>query len=274
MNNDAKQIDHSVEPLWHTLLACLYFLLAGVGLMLQEMPLDWFDTAGLPPVDWLIIIFLLIPAIGLAAGWALDFPRWSYPYTGGLLVWSLYLMNASTPGSRLLNLDRQIWGWRAWIPFLLACALGFLLSLLRERTAGMKAKPRFLFLSNVFRDPTLAAYLMFGGIPLLIFISFDEINRLFSLVFMLIFSVVMIAAALLYQRLAGAESRAWALAAGILACVLLIEIGVIAYWLPQNGVNIPLSLAWGVVILLVLLYPIILSHLPKPAQGAKQDERQ
>ncbi len=203
----------------------------------------------------------------------MGFPHWSYPYIGGLLVWSLYLMNASTPGSRLVNLDRQLWGWRAWIPFILACALGFLLSLLRERSAAhsKSASPRFLFFSNLRQDLSLATYLMFGCMPLLIFMTFDEINRLYTLVFMLIFTVVMIAAAFLYQRLARAESRTRALVAGILACILLIEIGVIAYWLPRDGVYVPQMLGWGGAILVIMLYPVFLARQLKSAQWAEQN---
>ena len=268
MKNSANQTSSS-EPWWASSLGALYFLLGGVGLMLNEIPHTWGVPAGLRAFDWLFFFGVLPSAIGFAAGWALGFPRWSYPYTGGLFVYSLYLMNTATPLLRLLGYENQGWGWRAWIPFLLACGVGFLL------TWWVKPTPRpercrtahFLFFSNFNQDRSLASYAMFGWMPLLLFISFDEMDRLYTLIFMLIFTAFMLATALLYQRQRRQERRAWTLSGGILTCILLIEIGTIAYWLPLNGVNIPLSLAWGVFILAIMLSPMLFAHRTAPAPG-------
>lgn len=271
MNDQNKRTSETPEPWWHTILGCLYFLLAGFGVMSQLIPPAWVEDAALRPVDGLYIFSLLIPAIGFAAGWASGFPPWSYPYTGGLLVWTLYLMGNRSPLLWGLGYPIQVWGWRAWIPFLLACGVGYLLSFRAGmRSAGVWAKPRFLFLTNLRQDPTLATYLMFGWMPLLLFIAFDGMDRLFTLVSLLILIVAMVAAALFYQRLASAERRARALTAGVIACVLLIEIIVIGYWLPQNGVYLPGALAWGVVIPAVILYPIYALRLLKLAQETKE----
>ncbi len=274
MKNYAERNDDEREPWWHTLLGCLYFLMAGVGLMVQEMPLAWFESARLYPVDWTYIFCLLIPAIGFAAGWASGFPRWSYPYTGGLLVWSLYLMGNRSPLLWGTGHPIQVWGWRAWIPFLLACVVGFLLSFWVKPSpmsgrAEVRAKPHFLFITNLRQDYTLASYFMFGWMPLL-GISFDEIDRLLTLVALFTLTVAMVATALFYQRLARAERRPRVLTVGVIACVLLIEIVVIGYWLPRNGVFLPGALAWGVVIPAVILYPIYAAHLLRRAQGAKE----
>jgi hypothetical protein len=300
MKNSANQSTSSSEPWWASSLGALYFLLGGVGLMLNEIPHTWGVPAGLRAFDWLFFFGLLPSAIGFAAGWALGFPRWSYPYTGGLFVYSLYLMNTATPLLRLLGYENQGWGWRAWIPFLLACAVGFLLSWWvkpspltpppPERSDGVRAPApapernaaqskgdypppyrsrtvHFIFFSNLNQDRSLASYAMFGWMPLLLFISFDEMDRLYTLIFMLIFTALMLATALLYQRLRRLESRTWALAGGVITSILLIEIGTIAYWLPLNGVNIPLSLAWGVFILAIMLSPMLFAHRTAPAPG-------
>jgi hypothetical protein len=283
MKNSANLTTSSSEPWWASCLGALYFLLGGVGLMLNEIPHTWGVPAGLRAFDWLFFFGLLPSAIGFAAGWALGFPRWSYPYTGGLLVYSLYRMNTATPLLRLLGYENQGWGWRAWIPFLLACGVGFLLTWWvkptprPERSAaqskGDSPRPErsrtahFLFFSNLNQDRSLASYAMFGWMPLLLFISFDEMDRLYTLIFMLIFTAFMLATALLYQRQRRQERRAWTLSGGILTCILLIEIGTIAYWLPLNGVNIPLSLAWGVFILAIMLSPMLFAHRTAPAPG-------
>ncbi len=298
MDKDRREQD--LPDSWPTsLLGALYFLLAGFILIHNEIPMEWSIPTWFRTIDMLFFFGVVAPAIGVAAGWALGFPRWSYPYTGGLLVFSLYLMNGSTPLLYRLTGDMQRWGWRVWIPALLAAAVGSLLSL-RHRAipsaqgdsprpftgegSGVRAdSPRpsagegqampyiagvRAFFSNIHHDPSLASYAMFVWMPLIIFIAFDEIARLYSLVFMILLTALMVAIAILYQRANRRETRVIILAAGLLLTLIVIELGVIAYWLPRDGVYLPGALMWGVVIAVIILYPVWVMHLTKPPQKA------
>jgi hypothetical protein len=272
----AKNNLHNIQPdTWlASLIGALYFLVAGVWLILREIPLVWVAPYWMPiSDDWLLLLTLVAPAIGFAAGWALGFPRWSYPYTGWLFVFSLYLMNASIPFWYSLGLEKQRWGWRAWIPALLAAATGAILSWIsRSRSAtplpflgervGVNA-----FFSNLRRDWSLATYAMFAWMPLVITFAFDEMDRLYSLVYLLVLSALMVATALLYQRARQEKSRSVILASGVLAILTLTEIGMIAYYLPTGGVDVLPAVAQGVVVAAIMLYPLWLIRMLKPGQA-------
>ncbi len=125
-----KNNSNKIQPdTWlASLVGALYFLLTGFILIQSDIPHEWSVPAWLRTTDWLFLFGLVVPAIGFAAGWALGFPRWSYPYTGGLIAFSWYRVNTSTPFWYNLDYDKQTWGWRARIPFLLAAATGAILS--------------------------------------------------------------------------------------------------------------------------------------------------
>jgi hypothetical protein len=298
-----------------SLLGALYFLLTGFILIHSDIPMEWSIPARLHTIDTLFFLGLVVPAIGFAAGWALGFPRWSYPYTGGLLVFSLYLMNGSTPLLYRLTGDMQRWGWRAWIPALLAAATGAAISWIsRTRSSpplpslgegqampyiagaradsprpstgtgptlsadsplppagegtGVRASGVSAFFSNISHDPTLASYAMFAWMPLIISIAFDEIARRYSLVFMLLLTALMVATAVLYHRPSRGDTRANILIVGLLLTLVVTELGMIAYWLPRDGVYLPGALMWGVVIAVIILYPVWVMRLMKPAHKA------
>jgi len=295
MNKNSDLNMESSDSWPATLLGALYFLLVGLQLILSDIPLDSAVPAGLRTFDWLLLFGLVIPAIGFAAGWALGFPRWCYPYIGGLLVYSLYMMNMHTPFWYHLGYENQDWGWRAWFPFLLAAATGATISWLScsrsspplppggegsgvradsplppagEGQAAVSAAGVRAFSTNIYHDPTLATYAMFAWMPLIIFVAFDEISYLYSLVYILLLTALMVATAVLYHRASRGDTRAVLLAAGLLLTLVVSELGMIAYWLPRDGVYLPGALLWGVFIAVVMLYPLWLRHLARPRQKA------
>ncbi len=74
-----------------TLAGTLLFLITGLWLTLSVVPAEW----GLPAwlsnaADRWFLGWLLLPAIGLAAGYSLSFPRWSYPYVGLQVIWNRF----------------------------------------------------------------------------------------------------------------------------------------------------------------------------------------
>src|SRR5574341_363489 len=114
------------------LAGTLLFLVTGLWLTLSVVPTGW----GLPAwlsnaADRWSLGWLLLPAIGLAAGYCLSFPRWSYPYVGLQVIMSLYMTYASTPDLRILGYTFQrnmLWGWRAWTPFFAAIGVGLIIT--------------------------------------------------------------------------------------------------------------------------------------------------
>ena len=75
---------------------------------------------------------------------------------------------------------------------------------------------------------------MFGWLPLLIEVSFDEIDNLYTFYFVVTLNILIILAAYAYMR----SSKDWqsvaALAVGIVIPVVIASIGSTLYWL-ENG---------------------------------------
>ena len=264
LNNEIRQ----PESWAATLIAGLYFFLAGLDLASQTIPPDW-SIAGLqrgtdiPFWDTLFWFGLLVPAIAFAVGWVLGFPRWSYPYTGALLVNSLYMMSTSTPLLRRLGYLNQGWGWRAWIPFLIAFLVGLLLT--------RSLQPARTFFANIRRDWTLATFAMFAWMPLLIAMVFDEIDRSYKITLILLLTAIMIITALLYMRAGWQASRARILTVGILTTLFVSMVASTIYWLPVGGVSIPGMMAWTLVTLVVLFYPALLSRAASDGGHSAQE---
>jgi hypothetical protein len=78
-----------------------------------EFPHEWNIPVWVPGIFFVSTLFVL--PIGICIGWIKGFPRWSYPYVGHVIVFSLYMVNVATPG---FLFGRELWGWRAWIPLM------------------------------------------------------------------------------------------------------------------------------------------------------------
>jgi hypothetical protein len=205
---------------------------------------------------------LLLPAIAFAVGWVLGFPRWSYPYTGGLLAYSLYMMSTATPLLRELGYLDQGWGWRAWLPFLFALLVGLLIT--------RSLRPIGQFFANIRRDWTLATFAMYGCMPLVISMFFDEIDRVYTFIFMLLLTALMVITSMLYMRAASQISRIRILNAGVLATLAVTLAASTAYWLPLGGVSVPGILIWGLIILCIMFYPALLGRRAT-SNGSRSD---
>jgi hypothetical protein len=251
MDRETLNDNRNQAESWPAAIAgALFFLLAGLEMMSGDIPRAWSTPNWLQGVDFLYLFGLLVPAIAFAAGWALYFPRWSYPYTAALLVFSLYMMSTATPLLRQLGYLNRGWGYLAWAPFLLAVLVGLLLT--------RSLRPMVSFLTNIRRDWTLGTYAMFAWMPMVISIGFDEIDRQYSLVFKLLLTILMVATSLLYLRAGRHEARLKIMVAGVLLCLAVTEIGMIAYWQPVGGVFIPGAIAWGLVVLGIMLSPAVI----------------
>lgn len=230
------------------------FILWGFVLISFEIPHEWTLPTWIQTLLFIGIIALL--PIGMYIGWIKNFPRWSYPYVGHVLVFSLYLSHGSTPGIYLFGIpifDREVWGWRAWIPFALIATIAFAVT--------RSSRPIARFFTNIWNDWTLLTFGMFGFMPLLVFISFDEIDRLYSLYFMVILSVIMIGVALLYIRADILRNRVIALLTGTILTIATSIIAPSIYW-QRSGWTFPLqSVILGSIAFLFMFSPALIGLL-------------
>lgn len=238
------------------LLGALPFMLWGITLITLELPHEW-ATPGWIQAGLAVLFsaILLVLPIGLGVARTQGFPRWSYPYLTMAALCSLFLMNATTPGMRLFGyptFGREVWGWRAWIPLLMVAAVALLIS----RSLG----PVSMLFKNVRNDWTLLTFSLFGLMPLLIMIFFYEIDRLFSLFFMVAFTLVAVATALIYLRSGQSGKRSLALVVGIVSTMAIIVIGPNVYWQSHGGMNHIPSIVAGMVLALVMILPSLINH--------------
>ena len=180
---------------------------------------------------FLLFVFLILPAIGFGIGWVQNFPRWSYPYSGMALILAVYIQNASTPGVRVFGIPifgRELWGWRSWIP--LAGAFGIALVVSRS------FKPFIRFFTNLWKDWTIPSYLLVGVLPMLVVVAFDEIDRIYSLYFMIPFGILLVGMVVFYLIARNAWQRALALTLGVIVIIFPAVWGSTSYWLEHNGI--------------------------------------
>lgn len=243
---------------WTAVLAGLApFLIWGLDLIVGEIPHNWAVPTWLPQLGGaLFLSSLALPALGWGIGWMKSFPRWSYPYVGMELLTSLYMMHVATPGLRILGYTfgrKDLWGWRAWIPFLVMTAIALLLT--------RSLRPLLKLFSNAWEDWTLFTFGMFGFMPLLIAIGFDEVDRLYSLPFMIVLTCVMMGTAWAYLRSERQRQRILTLLVGILLTMTVVVVAPMAYWLPSSGVNVPWAIIMGALVVAVMFSPVLITRL-------------
>lgn len=258
MRTVSTSLDERGSSTWGATLAGMaLFIITGLRLILGEIPHDWPVPAWLPAVTGVLLLSLLVlPAIGFGVGWVKGFPCWSYPYVGFELLISLYMMNMATPGLRVLNYTfgrNDLWGWRAWIPFLVMAAIALLVT--------RSLRPVLRLFINVWKDWTRLTFGMFGFMPLLVFIGFDEVDRLYSLPFMVALTIVMAGTALGYLRSARPRQRVLALLVGIVLTLAVIIVAPMAYWLENGWVNVPGTIIGGIVVVGVMFSPALVVPL-------------
>lgn len=206
------------------------FFLFGLFMIILELPIllfeqNWFNSLG----GILFGTLLILPAIGFSLGWVQNFPRWSYPYAGMAFLMALYIYQVSTPGLNFFGIPifgREMWGWRAWIPL----ATAFVVALVVSRSF----KPFTSFFHNLWKDWSIPSYLLVGALPLLVMILFDEIDRMYSLYFMVLFAVLLVGMAILYLRSQYTWQRVLTLTIGVIVIIFTAVIGADSYW---DGLN-------------------------------------
>jgi hypothetical protein len=203
----------------------ILFLFYGLFLILGEIPRD-----GAVP-SWLFdlrnVLFvgcLVLPELGFGIGWVKGFPRWSYPYVGLTLLMSAIMMSAAFPNLQIFGYTsgHELWGWRAWIPFLAMVVIALL--------ATRSLRPLGRLFTNIWEDWTLLTFAMFGCMPLLVGMSFDEVDQPYSLVLMLVLTSLMTGTALVYLQTARRWVRPLALLVGISVTAIVAAAAPRLYW--------------------------------------------
>lgn len=259
-----------VQPVtWgQALLAAAALLVTGLGLALTGIPAlhPWNRALMFGPC--------LLVLLGLVVAWLRSFPRWSYPYTGYALLFALWMSRVSTPGLTMVGYTfgrNDPWGWRAWLPLAVALLLGIVLA--------RSLRPAVRFVTRAWHDWTLLSLSLYGGLPLLIWLCFDEVHGPLPAGFQVATSLFLAAGAVAYMRSSAGLGRALSLLAGLSAAWLLTTAGVSAYWHgfhrpyasePYHWSDnaVPMLVAWPVVALL-LLAPVILGLLRRGVQWAR-----
>jgi hypothetical protein len=112
--------------------------------------------------------------------------------------------------------------------------------------------------TNIWADWTLRTFALLGFTPLLVAVGFDEIDRLYSLWFMILLTLLMSGTARLYLRSGRPSQRTAALVCRLVICILTVAVGSTLYWLPSGGVYVPGMAAWTVVVVGVMLAPALI----------------
>jgi hypothetical protein len=219
----------------------------------QEWNWQWTDSLS----QFFLALLIILPPVFYAVGWVKGFPAWSYPYIAHVLQWSSYMTQAATPGLRIFNYTfgpRDLWGWRAWIPFALATGIALLIS--------RSFIPLLNLIEDSRQDWTRYTFGILGFFPMWVFMSFDGLGRLYSLYFMVCLAVAMPVTAFTYLRSRSTRKRAAALSVGIFISVLVATAAPTLYWHPE-GWLLTRAITMGITFLLVSFSPALITSLQK-----------
>jgi hypothetical protein len=157
--------------------------------------------------------------IGLGVGWVKGFPRWSYPY-GGLVLVSTWWWTG-------IVIRRRGWwtifnGPGAWLPLLVVAAVALLLT--------RSFRPFGQLLYGVWHDWTRLSFGLYGCMPLIIWLSFDEVTAPYSAPYLAVSAIILGVGALAYVRSARLAPRALAMLMGMTLAWAVATVGTAIYW--------------------------------------------
>jgi hypothetical protein len=175
-----------------------------------------------------------IGLIGLGVGWVKGFPRWSYPFAGFILLFTSYWMGAATPGLVIFGhtfTSRELWEWRAWIPFAVMATIALLLT--------RSLHPWLQLVTGIWRDWTQLSFGLYGVMPLLVFLRFDEVIKPYPAPFLAVTTIVLASGALAYMRSAKTWQRALALLLSMTVAGAVATVASSIYWHWRDEYEMP-----------------------------------
>ncbi len=234
MEADGSHLESEREPGYTIWIGLLPFVLLGSMVALFEVPREWGNQDLFLTLSGLLMFggYLVILA-GLLAGALAAFPRWSFPYLIYGFIFALYISNASTPGLVVFDIEmwgRELWGWRAWVP------LGVVILLI----AFLNRYPGKLLVKlwgDVAKNWSRLTFGLYGLLPLLMFISFDEMDNRFSFPGAVAGAILLLFGAFLYLRLKSPAWRTFNLITFAFLGILAVKAMVHLYW-DTHSINI------------------------------------
>jgi hypothetical protein len=223
-----------------TLAGCAAFLLyGGFSILLFSRPLrpvyPWFN--GLDMVIFWVPVLFSFGMVVLA--WIKSFPRWSHPYVGMSLLFTVVLCFSSPAGC---------------LPLLFTVAIALLIT--------RSTKPLFHLVNQGLQDWTLFAFGAFGTLPIWMEAFCDEGERSFSIPWFIVLTLFMTVVALAYLRSSHFRGRSLVIRAGIFLAGIAFILGPTPFryknYLAEAG---PLMFFVVAILFLVLLFPVLLVKL-------------
>jgi hypothetical protein len=243
-----------------------------VGVQVPSSVWEWLTGRG---PFWLMVGTHVALLAGLGVGWLRGFPRWSMPYVGFALLFTVLWAAAATVGLTVLGHTfghHERWGWRAWVP-LAVCVVACVL-------VTRSLRPLRRLAAGVWGDWTRASFAMYGAMPLFTWFLFDEVDERCAAPHLLGASVLLAAGAVAHVLSGRTLPRALALLGGMAAtCVLRVVLldlcwvgrltfftcGRVPWW---SGVR-PDVIVWSVVAL-VLMAPALLVPARRALERARR----
>jgi hypothetical protein len=165
---------------------------------------------------------------------------------------NLFMMNTSIPG---FIFGRDLIGWRAWIPL----ALAAIVALITTKFAN----PLDALISGISKDMTVLSFGMFGFIPLLVDVLFDEMDRLYSLCFMLVLTLLILGTVVFYMRSSNQKERYTRISLGIVMITAITAAGPSIYWYDRMSSNPMPTIIMGLIVSIVMISPVLIGIFRK-----------
>lgn len=210
-----KSEDHSQGSWIASVAGAALFLVMGLVLIMPDGLPDAIRNA-IYSRSWLLIVGLAVPVVGITIGWIHDFPRWSFAYGGFAVGESLFLAGVTTPNLKLFGVaifGKDVWGWRAAFPLLLAGAASMLLT--------RSARPLVRVPRAIAADWTLLTFAMFGVMPLYVGFMLDDSTGLYTSFIRMSSTLIMAITAFAYIRAGRERIRSLVMIAGIVVIVAI-----------------------------------------------------
>jgi hypothetical protein len=237
---------------------------AGVPILLSLLMLtsDWLQLkeTALNLIRNILANLIILWYFGVfIIGWVKGFPRWWYPYSIFLILTSLLLQNASTPGLWFFGLsqNKQIWGWRAWVPLGSSIVIALLLT--------RSFKPFKKMAQTIWVDPSRLAFAVFGLMPMLSILTYDEVKENYQVPYLIISLLLYSIGTLIYMRTDQPWQRLLAIHSTAIIGGLFNRIALMIYW--QDSVaNTVLFIIY---LTLFILGPVLIIELIRKLINAK-----
>lgn len=170
--------------------------------------------------------FFVILWIALLVAWLKDFPRWTFPYWGFVLLIVIYFSNFT---GTVFGYDFT-GDWWVWLAVLAVPAI----VLLWRRSL----QPLYELLNSLWRDWTLLSFAFYGALPLFLILAYEDVDN--TMLMRLVSLLILAAGAVVYMRSAKTWLRFAGLLAGFLLAWAVTLIYLAFYWngrlVPVNGV--------------------------------------